>query len=1185
MKFKKLYNIFHVHATLLRIFLLLPALLFPGVIWGQTNITSLGSITNPDGHYVITQDITGGTPGVTTFNGILEANIDPTTHMPYRISGLSAPLFTTLTGTVKNLVLEDVNITSGTDVGAIAGTANGAARIYNVGILSGSVGGTGNVGGLVGLLGGTARVINCYSYANITSGGSNSSPKKYVGGLVGNNSQTSTQTDIKTVVVNCMFYGDINTASCVNYAPVYGNTVISNASSSGINPYCYFLGTASFQSGLANTAAYKLSWPADEEYLTRFEYYRSILNSNRQLMAWWATGSVANTGAILKWVLDPSVAKYPILKEWGKYPSIINPDPTRTWDSEANGGNGAWQNRASASPYRGKSLGTLTVTVNPGDHKASGLSSKTIYLDITDMDTLNYDYGYCKVQLPYYNEQFGDPSSNDHTTRYGGNYKDYVVTGWKITSISGGTSGTFTANWESGYNFADRLCTNKDLFSVSGRVFAQGGFFYVPQGVSAITIEAYWGKAVYLHNSGHYLDRVNITAQSGDRKVGDPFAPEGLAALSSTFQGQTVWDAWHTAVTKLGAATTSGSGLNTKLSLSVYDQAIVLLSNFQLKNQNGNVSYSIDSKWHPYTIMSIDQDFDNEPDYCFELQFRGDFSRPNIQPIRFDFLPVPELGMAVRHSEQQNTIGIFVPHGHFEITETSFMHTTQFEYDGALTRIPSPVILNGGHFEQIVVRYGPQNNTQYFLMGGHFRMLRFTPGAHTARKQTAKVRLCAVNAVGGDFSEFYLSGIYRPDIVPESVAKQGNPHCYINGGHFGLIAGAGYDKVLGSITFKIDHAVIGEFYGGGINGANPVGGSIDVTIDHSLVDKYCGGPKVGTMTVGTTVTTHATKTTFGRYYGGGNGGTSYYREQGYDGNDYNTPADSSGWSSIGNAQGAPAGYTQFNPLNTRTGTRVPVAYDASKGYHALYEFECFVESNGLGGKPTLRTYTHWAQFGATSTGDITNVLDSCTVSGNFYGGGNLGNVDGNITSTLNNTVVKGYVCGGGFSGTIEPFRIHDKSTTVFPEIDKAGVMKNGSLSYLQDNGTDRYYTWCYKSPSGKMYPEGVVIPNGVTTTNPTFEYPANSNNWYALTTVSLEDLGTVSGNVTLTIGGNSTIGTLNGSGVLLSGTGDVYGGGDESGVHGTTSVILQGDAHVLGNVFAGGNKGLVTGATTVTIGN
>ena len=180
--------------------LLLLALGAGTVFADDINITSLSEITDADGSYVITSDISGGTPGVTTFNGTLEAAIDPNTHMPYKITGLTTPLFTTLTGTVKNLVLDGVNISGNTgNTGAIACTANSAARIYNVGILSGSVGGTGYTGGLVGLLDGTARVVNCYSYADIT-GGTNK------GGIVGYNNVASTQKNVATMGVPSLLF-------------------------------------------------------------------------------------------------------------------------------------------------------------------------------------------------------------------------------------------------------------------------------------------------------------------------------------------------------------------------------------------------------------------------------------------------------------------------------------------------------------------------------------------------------------------------------------------------------------------------------------------------------------------------------------------------------------------------------------------------------------------------------------------------------------------------------------------------------------------------------------------------------------------------------------------------------------------------------------------------------------------
>ena len=1206
--------------------LLAAVLLAPALGWGQTSITDLAGLNamTPSGNYIITADIEDASSYTTkaTFTGTLTAQAKDDGTFPV-ISNLGKPLFTTATGaTISNIMLKNVTISQTGIVGAIACTADGATKIYNCGILPttpkhlprtdeqpntrSTVGSTNskNCGSLVGKLDGTARVINCFSYADITGGST-------VGGLVGNNAQSSNQNDIKTIVVNCMFYGDIK--NCTSYAPVFGNKSIDNNSTTGINPYCYF----SAKYGTFADATfdnYKKTWPADEEYLTRFEYYRSILNSNRELCTYWVTGhtgtqqTAADTALIAKWVLDPSIAPYPILKRWGKYPSIINPDPEKVWNPAANSGQGGWVQRTNAQPFQGRILtemggadgkaGKLKVTVKAGSNNSTA-PDKTLYLPITDMDTLHHDYCYAKVQLPYYNEQFGNVNSTDHNTRYGKNYTDKVVTGWMVSNVQGSSSITynhFSTEGDTPYNYADRKCIDKDL----GRVFAQGGYYYVPEGVTEITITAKWGKAVYLRNAGNYIDRVNITNSSNANNgtVGSAFTPAGTLSTTGWFTGQVIKDDWREAVMALDAATNSGG----VLSLSVYDQAIVLIGNLQLKNQNAKVGYNIDNKWHPYTIMSMDQNLDNEPDYCFEFQFRQGYNRDGIQPVRFDFLPVPELGMAVRHNENFNAIGIFVPQGHFEITETSYMHTTQFEYDGNKTgalsnnggKVPAPIILNGGHFEQIVVRYAPYNNTQCFIMGGHFRMLRFTPGAHTNRDANNTVmKLCPVNCIGGEYPEFYLSGIYNHNVNP-TLNVQGHPKCYTNGGRFDFMAGAGYEKVMGNVTFKIDHSLIKEFYGGGINAAKPVGGNIDVTIDHSLVGKYCGGPKVGSMeyteggvTKYKTVTTSATGTTFGQYYGGGNGGTSIYRETGYDGNDVNIPTpsnppdwnvDSAAWAGIQNSNGSlKSRFDIWNPFNTRG---IGVQYDPSKGYHAEYEFECFVESNGISSStPTLRTYLRWAQFGTTATGNITNMLTDCIVKGNFYGGGNFGNVYGTVTSTLQgNTVIEGSAYGAGYSGAIGSLRIHNKRATVFPKKNKAGVIDNGELFYLtNDDGSERYYTWCNKNSSGQVVIKGVVIPtsevNGatVTTNTPTFEYPIGSNKWYVLTNKSLDNLGTVSSNVTFTIKGNSTV------------FGNVFGGGNESAVSGNTEIKILDKTKVLGNIYGGGNMGVVNGSTKVIV--
>ena len=81
-------------------------------------------------------------------------------------------------------------------VGAIAGTAKGYSRIYNCGILPNSpdfpagthpsVTTTGAcAGGIVGKLEDDSRVINCYSYADVSAATT-------AAGIVGNNAVAST---------------------------------------------------------------------------------------------------------------------------------------------------------------------------------------------------------------------------------------------------------------------------------------------------------------------------------------------------------------------------------------------------------------------------------------------------------------------------------------------------------------------------------------------------------------------------------------------------------------------------------------------------------------------------------------------------------------------------------------------------------------------------------------------------------------------------------------------------------------------------------------------------------------------------------------------------------------------------------------------------------------------------------
>lgn len=1155
-----------------------------------------------NGKYKITANIdaAGSSAISTTFKGELKGIAKADGTYPV-ISNLDHPIFNTIEdGLVKNVILQDVTISQVGNVGAIAGKASGYTRIYNCGILpsdnkfeastQSSVKSTdGYCGGLIGWLKDDSRVINCFSYANITGGTD-------VAGIVGHNEAVYSDENgsygsttevydgkyyrLKTAVVNCMFYGNITSGS--NRWPVYGGAKMVNNTATGINNYDFYRAEASL--GLADNNHYNCSFPAKEEYLTQYEYYRYLLNSNRELCGWWVGADNAPSGMttaqvqavakdaslIAKWVLDPSIAPYPILKSPGKYPSVINqsPEPATTATSAASGkridkSTKNWVDRASFSNTKmvnpkaapetdGRILGTIKVNIS------NGSNSQTRYCAITAMDIDNNDFCYGKIQLPYYNSIFGDPDGTTWATKYGGNYTDNVVVGWTISSPTGtipsesDNSGTdengipydhtYSTNSESGYNFADRYCTTKD----ENRVFAQGGYYYVPYGVSEITITAKWAAAIYLDNGAdHSYDRVYMS----NSNAGTDFAPAGHRP-TSLGNGKTVQT----------ASISSHISSNGR----VYDYAIVLVGNHQYRVGNNSINTT-----NGRTIISADFDLDDEPDNCLIWQLGQGTDRYHISPIRFDFLPVVEMGLAMKEdgSTQYYSLGCYRPRGHFEVTETSLIHFGQFEFGNKDRSIVAPLILNGGIFDQYckgTLSAAPNATNgdyiNYIILGGNVRMPSFTPGAHVREASNWATFHCPVSVMGGNIDYLYLTGNFNDKVTP----NDDNPHCYIDGGNYEQVAAAAKEGINGNVTFKVNHSIIKEFYGGSTLADKLVTGNIDVTIDNSKVTKYCGGPKFGNMNLddnnpenNKTIITNATGTTFDVFYGGGNGGTSYLQ---YTTTDKTVP-DASGaydWesSSWGNLQSySPGVYYKKATTDTK-----------GIGYKADYEMEIVNSSAGTDeNKAIFRTYFYAAQFSATNTGPISNYLTNCKVLTNFYGGGNLGGVKGDVSSILTDTEVQGSAFGAGYSASVPEVTIYNKNKTA-PTIN----VYTGIITPTPDpdpSSTSSTYTWT-NDPS-------------LSTSS-----PKSSDGQYFFTEEPLGNLGTITGNIYLTIKGNTTIvgKVFNKNGTQdATKTGGVYGGGDESAVNGSTQVNLQGNVTVNGNVFGGGNNGHVSGSATVNI--
>ena len=1136
-------------------------------------ITSLDQITDLAGTYVLTADVdASGFNGISEFTGTLDGGL-------HKVYNLSKPLFSSTNGAViRNIIFEDVNISSGDsngDAGAVTSKAKGDTRIYNCGILptsterddkgnitgfyGSSVGGSGNVGGLVGTLSGTARVINCFSYANITGG-------NVVGGIVGNNTETSNQTSVTTMVMNCMFYGDITGGTTVS--PVYGGTNIDNKNSGGLATYNYFADSQLKSSTIADNN-YNCALGMEERFLVQCELYRQLLNSNKRLAAIYATGSADNADEMAKWVLETAdrtivnPKPYPILKAQGKYPSIINFDVDNAPSLILEDDKPKEEDR-----NKGGKLGkTLSVIINQGSGAPLGanITTGSLTLQRTDKDFDRFNYNYDKVQLPYYN----DVGTGNYT-------KNKVVTGWKITSVSGGTAGTFTeADAWGGYNFADRKCTQKDISDITGRVFSQGAYFDVPYGVTGITIEPYWGVAAYV--SDQYYDVVY-------KYVGDKsdYGSENVTILGTQNTNNSDIDIYgdgnkqkvFTTIEKARASMdipTSGK--------TVYDYAVVLVGNvhqagplFGSKDDPTNTTQDKIQFKTPYTIMSVDLDKDNEPDYSFIFSH---YNRQSVSPIRFDFLNIPGTAQAQKPNgaSQMLNVSIFRPLGWFEITNTCSVFITQFEADNG-DKQAAPVILLGGMIDQYtstqqynISSDSYNHRTSYIHVGSNACFKEFGNGTHSDGWYFTNH--VPVSVTGGSFNGFYLSGVYRPDAQIQADDAEG----YISGGYFKEMAGAAQQMIEGSVKWQIYDADIDNFYGGGINSEKPITGNVTVDIINSHVGTYCGGPKFGDMQKGGTtfttqysrnkagssvgtkniaiaedgiVSTNAVGCTFGKYFGAGYGGASSFKLKFYDSTGPN-------FSTLINNYNNDRGKYYDGKDNTYKsdyGNKGP-------GVATDFDYEFFVWSSGLVG---ARFYVNYTSFSLAQTNNVISKLNKCTVNENFYGGGSLGVVSGNATSELNDCIVKGSVYGGGFSASIPSIPVRATGFAEVPKYNKnSGIFEMG-----KKNGTTNF-TW----------KEGTVTKNTIALDGSEI-----------LTDVNLDNLGAVTGNTSLTISGSTEV------------AGSVYGGGEESGVDGNTEVKATGGTigtpglggAEYGNVYGGGKgkeknvtAGLVKGNTTVTI--
>lgn len=1060
-------------------------------------------------HYVLQADVNASVSIVRPFAGTFEVAADDEGNF-YKINGLTHALFNTISGgIVKNVVIDDVSISSGTNVGAICNEADGATKIYNCGVLSGSVSGSGCVGGLVGHIrsGSSVRVVNCYNYADVSSSGD------YAAGIVGYNE--GTVGDVRIAL--CMMYGSVSGAT--NISPVYGGNHMNNVKN--FTEYNYYL--YSNERDANNERIKKIEYTAyndqlaidKDDYLTRFPFYRHILNTHRKLGAFFLFGESGETvnnitndeiSEIGHWAIDKSLTNnpYPIVEKWETNTHKILDAPAGT---AANVRDGA-----------GGSITSLSVTVKIGTNTYNTYKGVPLTLPITAMDEANHDYTWGKVVLPFANEF---EKNTDYTQ---------VCTGWKITGITGGKGGEY-----SNYNVSDRDCTTKDLFSTTGFVFAQGGNFIVPYNVTGIEITANFAKAYYLSDATYEVgyDAVykNGTGLGGDVPSGD-----------NAFHGQKVYTSLTSAIGAMSSSSTPHP----------HSQAVVLVGNYHYSLGKNDLD---DYVARGLTIMSIDEDNNQEPDYGWYSNNSAD--RPNMPPVRFDFLPMIPLGMAahVTGSKGNPGIPIWKPRGWFEMTETSLCIMNQFELDsGYFPEGGDPknyrCTINGGYYVQMIRSNNAAcSRVSYYQIGGNAYIKEFYPGNHS--KKTWTNPLVPINVTGGEIEECFMTGYKSGGKVSGS-----NIYFWCAGGKIHKFLGAYMEAPTASslnMTAKIDHAWIGRFFGGGTSPNASITGAINVTINNSKVDFYCGGPEFSSTTAKPSVKTTAKGTTFGDYYGAGFGGTSVT---------YYTDIDKADLGISDNAVTPYPDYFTTYYLKTTDGR---LKHRDGYGIGTCYKFEFLYHSANQ--CLVARHFTGYAQFSLATTGNVINELTNCKIKklsasetmteeatkGDFYGAGCQGMVDGTVTSTLTGCEVDGSAFGGGYQATSNDVVVY---TTTKPNPNSEFTKETGLFSEF-GNVTPNVFTWV----QGTTETENTAVDCNAS---------GQGGKLYTSKNINMANLGNVAGDISITIDGGSV-------------TKNVYGGGNESKSLDDTTVTLKGALTVGGDVFGGGNKALVSGTATVNI--
>ena len=1060
---------------------------------------------------------------------------------------------------VKNFILDDAtfsisgNYNKGiTAFGALVGLVGPYSYVYNNGLLSGTITASGltgatslkdgvYIGSLYGFytdfeyndtyktnrqynsLGNTkGGIFNSYSYANMNISGTQSGTVKF-GGVLGyrlkdvkaidNDNSSYFMNGKNSLFILNNYYGKITVSGNADYQFVYNG---AHAISSSISPHFSYYW---FKGGTRDITTDRQSYAIaqDSDYL-QSKGFVANLNSYRDVMNFYfrdtwgsnspVTAALSSDFAQTEWYISNSdfgaIRPYfPILRK-----------------------------KVDGREHSSNTDGTIRVTFQANGFGTTSQSNVTI----TNQDEMIDDYVYHKIELPFAKDALG--TNKGHSGSY-----DMTFNGWRLVSVNGSS---VTASPESmQFNMTLRTGGNGKAKDVNN-VYAEGGYYLVPDGVTEVVFQAVWAYTIYVADAYNQatFNAVNYGYRA-DSGFGNTY--NNHTGLSETAP-----------VTDMGTAYNLANG--TPNHSDVYSTVIMLVGNYHYSPNQANSS-TINCDWFkpnentqnrpPVTIKSIDKDGDKKPDYSLYIR---NLTKMNWGSVRFDFINVLGIPQVAGYS---GMLGAFylAANSTFIVTETVVTdHITLFMQNA------SKVHILGGYYD-IYNNVDTQTdvNNAYMIFGGTARTgdLIATSTFDTDQADATVQKGRVINIIGG---------------IAKTVSNDnrntklwvGNINYYIDGGYINELYASFLGDSQGMVYATVNNSYINECYGGGYGDTSHVKKGVVFTIDNARIGKIFGGPKYGVVESSINMT--ITNSIMDNVYGGGYGGTEYFTA-------------------------APTRYVD------KSGSKYNITNSWSTYQFYTFSGDGFFKAvNYKAKKYSYNGVTHTAiedivaYLSMSSSPKINFSISDSFVTANIYGGGNRGVVSDNIRIELHNVDVRN-VFGAGVSNAQDTVEVNEENSITEPPFYNYAI----DTEYYNTNTTT--YTWKYDSAYANSGSKNSIT---IDTSAKTIQTATNKE-------LGLVEAGDIFINISGDSHGKypmrvrqDVYGGGDRSNVVLSGEihlnindgvtigGSVYGGGNLHDVNANTNVIVENQdmnnrTRINGGVYAAGNSANVNGNATVTI--